>query len=89
MKKLLALTVVAAPLAACNPYYADQGVATGAVVGGATGAAIGGLATNSVEGAVAGGAIGAVGGAIVGSAASRTARCEWDPFYGREVCYRY
>lgn len=88
MKKLLAVAALTVSLGACNSYY-DDGVTTGALVGGATGAAVGGLATNSVGGAVAGGAIGAAGGAIIGDATTRRSRCEWDPFYGREVCYRY
>ncbi|HEY8382852.1 MAG TPA: glycine zipper domain-containing protein [Microvirga sp.] len=87
MKKVLAVLALTIPLTAC---YTNDPALTGAVVGGATGAAIGGAATGRVGGAVAGGAIGAATGAVIGSAtAAPAARCEYDPYYGREVCYRY
>ena len=87
MRKLLVAAILALPMSAC---YSSDPALTGAVVGGATGAAIGGAATGRAGGALAGGAIGAATGAIVGSAASQPApRCEYDPYYGREVCYRY
>jgi hypothetical protein len=40
---------------------------------------------------VAGGAIGAVAGGAIGAASAAPSRraCEFDPYYGREVCYRY
>jgi osmotically inducible lipoprotein OsmB len=86
MKKLLAAAVLSLPLAAC--YTADPTM-TGAVVGGATGAAIGGVATGRAEGALVGGAIGAGTGAVIGAASQPVTQCEYDPYYGREVCYRY
>ena len=85
MKKVLAALVLALPLGAC---YTSDPALTGAVVGGATGAAIGGVATGDAGGALVGGAIGATAGAVVGSAAARpAARCGYDPYYEREVCY--
>jgi hypothetical protein len=78
--------VLSMPLAAC--YTPADPALTGAVVGGATGAAVGGIATGRPGGALVGGAIGATTGAVIG-AASRPAQCEYDPYYGREVCYRY
>jgi hypothetical protein len=87
MKKILAVAILCAPLAAC--YTPGDPATTGAVVGGVTGAAIGGAATGRAGGALVGGAIGATTGAVVGAASRPAARCEWDPYYGREVCYRY
>ena len=86
MKKLVAVAILSLPLAAC--YTPADPARTGAVVGGATGAAIGGATTGEAGGALVGGALGATTGAVIG-AASRPARCEYDPYYGREVCYRY
>ena len=87
MRKVLAVAIIALPLSAC---YTSDPALTGAVVGGATGAAIGGVATGRAGGALAGGAIGAATGAVIGSAAGQpAAQCEYDPYYGREVCYRY
>jgi hypothetical protein len=43
----------------------------------------------ALTGAVVGGAIGATTGAVIGSASRPAAQCEYDPYYGREVCYRY
>jgi hypothetical protein len=85
MKKLIAVVILSLPLAAC---YTSDPALTGAVVGGATGAAIGGVATGDAGGALVGGALGATTGAVIG-AASRPASCAYDPYYGREVCYRY
>jgi len=87
MKKLLAVAVVALPLGAC--YQTTDPALTGAVVGGATGAAIGGATTGRASGALAGGAIGAATGAVIGAASTPRTTCEYDPYYGREVCYRY
>jgi osmotically inducible lipoprotein OsmB len=87
MKKVLAAAIISMPLAACHT-PADPAL-TGAVVGGATGAAIGGVATGRAGGALVGGAIGATTGAVIGSASRPQTQCEWDPYYGREVCYRY
>jgi hypothetical protein len=84
MKKVLAALVLALPLGAC---YTSDPALTGAVVGGATGAAIGGVATGEAGGALVGGALGAATGAAVGSAARPAARCGYDPYYEREVCY--
>jgi len=85
MKKLLAVVVFSLPLAAC--YTPADPAMTGAVVGGATGAAIGGVSTGHAGGALVGGAIGATTGAVIGAAASQPT-CNYDPYYGREVCYR-
>ena len=41
----------------------------------------------ALTGAVVGGALGAATGAVVGSAARPAARCGYDPYYEREVCY--
>jgi hypothetical protein len=87
MRKLLAAAVLSLPLAAC--YTPADPALTGAVVGGATGAAVGGIATGRAGGALVGGAIGATTGAVIGSASRPAAQCEYDPYYGREVCYRY
>jgi hypothetical protein len=87
MKKVLAVLLISTPLAAC--YTPADPALTGAVVGGATGAAIGGAATGRAGGALAGAAIGATTGAVIGAAATPQTQCEWDPYYGREVCYRY
>jgi hypothetical protein len=87
MKKLLAAAILTLPLAAC--YTPNDPALTGAVVGGATGAAVGGLATGRAGGALVGGAIGATTGAVIGSASRPVTQCEYDPYYGREVCYRY
>ena len=86
MRKLLAVAVFSLPLAAC--YTPADPAMTGAVVGGATGAAIGGVATGRPGGALVGGAIGATTGAVIGSAYQTTTQCGYDPYYGREVCYR-
>jgi osmotically inducible lipoprotein OsmB len=87
MKKVLVALIACAPLAGC--YTPADPAATGAVIGGATGAVIGGAATGRAGGALAGGAIGAATGAVIGSASRPADRCGWDPYYGREVCYRY
>jgi hypothetical protein len=87
MKKILAAAIITMPLAAC--YTPADPALTGAVVGGATGAAIGGVATGRASGALVGGAIGAGTGAVIGAASRPSTTCEWDPYYGREVCYRY
>jgi hypothetical protein len=87
MKRLFAVALISMPLAAC--YTPGDPALTGAVVGGATGAAIGGVATERVGGALVGGAIGAATGAAIGAASAPGVRCEWDPYYGGEVCYQY
>jgi osmotically inducible lipoprotein OsmB len=87
MKKVLAAAIISMPLAAC--YTPADPALTGAVVGGATGAAIGGATTGRVGGALVGGAIGATAGSVIGAASRPQTTCEWDPYYGREVCYRY
>jgi hypothetical protein len=87
MKKVLAIAIISMPLAGC--YTSNDPALTGAVVGGATGATIGGVATGRAGGALAGGAIGAATGAVIGSASRPRTECDWDPYYGREVCYRY
>jgi hypothetical protein len=87
MKKLVAAIVLSLPLAAC--YTPADPALTGAVVGGATGAAVGGIATGRPGGALVGGAIGATTGAVIGAASRPVTQCEFDPYYGREVCYRY
>jgi hypothetical protein len=87
MKRLLAVAFIALPLAAC--YTPADPALTGAVVGGAPGAAVGGLATGRAGGALVGGAIGATTGAVIGAASTPRTTCEWDPYYGREVCYEY
>ena len=87
MKRLVAVVVLSLPLAAC--YTPNDPALTGAVVGGATGAAVGGIATGRPGGALVGGAIGATTGAVIGAASRPAAQCEYDPYYGREVCYRY
>jgi osmotically inducible lipoprotein OsmB len=86
MKKLLAVVVLSLPLAGC---YTTDPTLTGAVVGGATGAAVGGIATGRPGGALVGGAVGAATGAAIGAASQPVTQCEYDPYYGREVCYRY
>ena len=87
MNKLLVAAVLSLPLAGC--YTAGDPTLTGAVVGGATGAAIGGVATGRPGGALVGGAVGAATGAAIGAASQPVTQCEFDPYYGREVCYRY
>jgi hypothetical protein len=87
MKKILAVAILSLPLAGC--YTPADPALTGAVVGGATGAAIGGVATGRASGALVGGAIGATTGAVIGASSQPATTCEWDPYYGREVCYRY
>ncbi|GGC76799.1 glycine zipper domain-containing protein [Chelatococcus reniformis] len=68
MKRVLALGLLTAALAACDPYNRTDRTVGGAAIGAGTGAIIGGLASGRAGGALAGAAIGGVGGAIVGNA---------------------
>jgi osmotically inducible lipoprotein OsmB len=88
MRKGLAIVILSLPLSAC---YTTEPALTGAVVGGATGAAIGAATTGRAGGALVGGAIGATSGAVIGAAATPRPQlqCEYDPYTGDEICYRY
>ena len=77
MKKLLMLTVLLVPLAACS--QTEQGAAVGGLGGAAIGAAV---ARDPVEGAVIGGALGTVTGALIGNASER-GKCRYRDRYGR------
>jgi osmotically inducible lipoprotein OsmB len=82
MKKLIAVTFLAAGLGACQTSDpVAERAAGGAVLGAGAGAIIGGVATGSARGALTGAAIGGVGGALVGTATA-------DP-RGRRICRGY
>ncbi|MGE0845807.1 MAG: hypothetical protein AB7L41_06025 [Flavobacteriaceae bacterium] len=79
---LIALPLIALPLAACN------NTTTGAAIGGVTGAAIGAAASGGNTGAtVAGGVVGAVAGAVIGRA-TEPGYCRYRDRYGREYVAR-
>jgi hypothetical protein len=76
MNKILAVTFMAASLAACTA------TERGAGIGAATGAVVGGVATGNVRGAAVGAAVGGVGGALIGSVQDQPGRCYYRDRYG-------
>jgi osmotically inducible lipoprotein OsmB len=98
MKKLIALGVIIAPLAACNANSPTDRALAGGAIGAGAGALVGAAASGGRPGGVlAGAAIGGAGGAIVGAATTPSRpyyservsrRCRGYDAYGNYVSYR-
>ncbi|WP_377293919.1 glycine zipper domain-containing protein [Rhizobium sp. SG2393] len=76
MKKILLVSALILPLAACS--QTERGAGIGAVSGGI----IGGAVTGNVRGAAVGAAVGGVAGALIGNA-NEPGRCYYRDRYGR------